>query len=139
MGISIGKRSVFFAIAIGIAPLAAACTTGNQQSAQAAQREGRQCFNVSQVSGFHAVDRDTVQVTVGARTVYQLEIVGVCPDINWSLRVGIRSTSGSNWVCSGLDAELIVPSPSGTQRCPVTGVRQLTAEEVEASRASRRR
>lgn len=137
MGLSIGQRSAFFAITIGAASLAAACTTGNPQSAQAEQRDGRQCFNVSQVSGFHAVDRDTVQVTVGARTVYQLEIVGVCPDVDWSLRVGIRSTSGSSWVCSGLDAELIVPSPSGVQRCPVTGVRQLTPEEVEASRARR--
>ena len=134
----IGRTSRFLASAIGAAALAS-CTTGNQESARAAQQGGRQCFNVSQVSGFHPIDRDTVQVTVGARTVYQLEVVGVCPDINWSFRVGIRSTSGSSWVCSGLDAELIVPSPSGTQRCPVTGIRRLTPEEVEASRARRSR
>ena len=136
MGTIVGRNSRVLTAGV-VAILATACTTGNQQSAQAAQRDGRQCFNVAQVNGFHAIDRDTVQVTVGARTIYQLEIVGVCPDVDWSLRVGLRSTSGSSWVCSGLDAELIVPSPSGVQRCPVTGVRLLTPEEVEASRARR--
>ena len=53
------------------------------------------------------------------------------------MKIGIVSR-GSQRICSGRDAELLVPSPSGLQRCPVVGVRQLTPPEVEAYRARRR-
>ena len=140
MEIRIGRKSRFVAIALCAATLIAACVTGNeQQQAQAGQRTGQQCFLTSQVNGFNALDDDTVQVTVGASTVYELGIVGTCPDIDWTQRVGIRATGGSSWVCSGLDAELIVPSPMGVQRCPVTSVRRLSPEEVQAQRTRRRR
>jgi hypothetical protein len=89
------------------------------------------------VNSFHAVDRDTVRVTVGASRVFELEILGTCPDINWTQRIGLRSTSGSSWVCSGLDAELIVPRPAGVDQCPVLAVRQLTPAEVQAARSRR--
>jgi hypothetical protein len=112
---------------------------GNAQpSAQASQTTGRQCFLVSQVNGFNALDRDTVQVTVGVKTIYELELFGSCPEIDWSQRIGIRSTGGGSWVCRGQDAELIVPSPMGVQRCPVTSVRRLSPAEVQAARAKRK-
>ena len=119
-----------------VAAIVAACTMNRAAPRSAAS--GRQCFSVASVNGFHAIDRDTVRVTVGARTYYELELVGTCPEVDWSNRIAIRSRSGSSWVCEGLDAELIVPSPHGTERCPVIGVRKLTPEEVEAVRASRR-
>lgn len=126
-----------FAASAAAAALAAGCMANPGPTAQTAAG-ARQCFNASQVNSFHAVDRDTVFVRTGVRRMYQLEIVGVCPDIDWTQRIALRSTSGSSWVCSGLDAELLVPSPSGLQRCPVVGVRQLSPAEVEAYRASRR-
>ena len=128
-------RTIIILLASAGAALAAGCMANRAPPAQMA---GRQCFNAGQINSFHAVDRDTVYVTAGVRRMYQLEIVGVCPDVDWTQRIGLRSTSGSSWVCSGLDAELLVPSPSGLQRCPVVGVRALTAPEVEAYRASRR-
>ena len=124
-------------VAVAGAAATAGCMASQGSPAQMAT-DGRQCFNAAQVNSFHAVDRDTVYVTTGVRRMYQLEIVGVCPDVDWTQRVGLRSTSGSNWVCSGLDAELLVPSPSGLQRCPVVGVRALTPPEIEAYRARRR-
>ena len=140
MEIRIGTRDRLFAIAVCAATLVGACTTSDDPpQAQASRGNGQQCFLASQVNGFNALDDDTVQVTVGASTIYQLEIVGVCPDIDWSQRIGIRSTGGSSWVCRGLDAELIVPSPTGVQRCPVTSVRRLSPEEVQAARDKRRR
>jgi hypothetical protein len=135
----IGRRGLFLAIAIGATALTAACMTANgQQQGQNARPAGHQCFNVSMVNGFNAIDKETVQVTVGVNTVYELKLLGTCPDIDWSLKVGIRSTSGSSWVCDGLDAELLVPSPIGVQHCPVTAIRQLTPEEVKASKATRK-
>jgi hypothetical protein len=104
-----------------------------------ARGNGQQCFLPRQVSGFNAETRDTVFVTVGTRSIYQLDIVGVCPEVDWSQRIGIRSRGGGSWVCHGLDAELIVPSPTGVQTCPVTNVRQLAPEEARAYRERRRR
>ncbi len=122
----------------GSAALVATCGGTNPPSgAQAAAASGRQCFNASSVNGFDAIDNDTVLVTVGSRNVYQLEIVGVCPDVDWSLRIGLRSTGGSSWVCESMDAELLVPSPTGLQRCPVIGVKKLTPPEVQALKARR--
>jgi hypothetical protein len=33
-----------------------------------------------------------------------------------------------------MDAEVIVPSPTGRERCPVTDVRPLTPAEIAANR-----
>jgi hypothetical protein len=104
-----------------------------------AATSGRQCFNAGTVNGFDAIDDDTVLVNVGARNVWKLDIVGVCPDIDWTNRIALRSTGGSSWVCEALDAELIVPSPNGAQRCPVVGVQKLTPAQAQALRAAKRR
>lgn len=119
------------------AALATGCTANPGPSAQAASRAGGQCFLASQVNSFHAVDKDTVIVRVGASQNYQLEILGTCPDINWSNRIAVRSTGGSNWVCQGLDAELIVPAATGFDRCPVLGVQAISPEAARALRQRR--
>lgn len=120
-----------------LAALALASCTANQapQAQAAAGSSGRQCFTAAQVNSFHPIDRNTILVRIGASTYYQLDILGTCPDIDWSNRIGIRSTGGGSWVCRGQDAELIVPSPTGFDRCPVLGVRLLTPDEAKAARA----
>ena len=128
-------------LAIAAAALIAGCTADSmQRQGQAASATQRQCFLPSHVSSFHPIDHDTVRVDVGASDVYELDFAGVCPEVNWSLQVGIRSTRGTSWVCRGYDAELLVPSVSrsGVDRCPVTDVRRLSPAEVEAERARRR-
>ena len=126
-------------VAAGSLGLAASLAVGAQPKANSAQSSGRQCFLPGQVNGFTALDRDTVHVKVSASQVYELELFGDCADIDWENRIGIRSTGGSSWVCQGLDAELIVNSPIGPQRCPVSTIRRLSDEEVQAWRESRRR
>jgi hypothetical protein len=123
-------------LAAAIALLSGCAETAAEEGAMA-QVEGRQCFLPRQVSGFNSDDDDRVYVTVGVRDVYALDIVGACPDVDWSQRIGIRSR-GSSFICQGLDAELVVPSPTGTQSCAVTGVRKLGDAEVEAYRERRR-
>ena len=61
-------------------------------------------------------------------------LTGACTDLKWSNAVAVRTLGGSSWICQGVDAEIIVPSPSGTQRCLVTGVRQLSDAEAKALR-----
>ena len=119
--------------------LAASLAVGAQSHTEPARSAGRQCFLPGQVNGFTALDRDTVHVKVSASQVYELELFGDCANVDWEQRIAIRSTGGSSWVCQGLDAELIVPSPIGPQRCPVSTIRRLSDEEVQAFRESRRR
>lgn len=122
--------------ALGLAAMTAAACAPSEPAAVAGAETASaagQCFLPRQVNGFSAVDDDTVDVSVGANDVYRLDIAGACPNVDWSLQVGIRSTGGGSWVCHGHDAELIVPSPIGVQQCPVVSVRKLTEEEAEAS------
>ena len=109
-----------------------------QRSLQA-QAGGRQCFLPQQVTNFNAVDDDTVYVSVGTRDIYRMDIIGVCPDIDWSQQIGISSGPAGSWVCGGMDAEIIVPSPTGTQRCPVTNISMLSPAEVQAYQAMPKR
>jgi hypothetical protein len=90
----------------------------------------RQCFFPRNVNGFSAVDDDVVNVRVGVRDIYQLKLLGPCPDVDWTWKIGIISRGST--ICTGLDATLLVPSTIGPQRCAVRTVRKLTPEEVEA-------
>jgi hypothetical protein len=128
MHIRLGKY-----LTMALALVAAGCDPGRPAGVASAGNGGRQCFNASSVNSFHAINDDAVIVTVGANRYYQLDIVGTCPEIDWSLSVALRATSGSSWVCEGLDAEFLVPSPSGLQRCPVVGVHPLTPEAAKAA------
>lgn len=91
----------------------------------------RQCFWARNVNGFSAVDDDTVNLRVGVKDHYQLELIGPCPDIDWAHQIVLESRGGSS-ICTGYDAVLIAPGPTGLQRCHARTVRRLTPQEVEA-------
>jgi Family of unknown function (DUF6491) len=118
-----------FALAL-LLPAAFLVGSGAAPRAAVAQQRGQQCFNVSSINSFSPAGRDKVDVRVGANRYYRLDLLGTCPDVDYSFRVAVRTRGGSSWICQGQDADLIVPDPSGTQTCPVTGVRELTPEEV---------
>ncbi len=127
---------------VSAAALAALVAWAPQALAQAGPRSGapagpgRQqdsCFNARFVSNFSAPDDQTVYVRVGVRDVYRLTLFAPCLNVDWTMAVALKSRSGSDWICRGMDAELIVPGQGmGPQRCPVTAVRKLTPQEVAA-------
>lgn len=96
----------------------------------------RACFRASDVSGFNVVDDQTVDVSTSPRNVYRLTLFAPSPDIDWTLQIAIEARGGS-WVCAGTDATIIVPEAIGIQRYPVTKVRKLTLEEIQAKRKKR--
>jgi hypothetical protein len=96
----------------------------------------RACFRASDVSGFNVVDDQTVDVSISPRNVYRLTLFAPSPDIDWTLQIAIEARGGS-WVCAGADATIIVPEAIGIQRYPVTKVRKLTLEEIQAKRKKR--
>jgi len=111
-----------------------AWTAVGAPAAAPASRAASQCFLASQVNGFTSHGDEWVDVRVGANRAYRLNLAGPCPDVDSSLRVALRTRAGGSWICQGADAEIIVPSPTGTQRCLVTGVRPLSPAEAAAGR-----
>lgn len=114
-----------------VATSAAAPGFARSPEEPAAKAQPRQCFWTRQVNNFASDDDKVVNVRVGVKDVYQLEMLGRCHDIDWSQKIAIRSR-GSSQICSGLDAEIITPSSIGPQRCQVSKVRKLTTEEIAA-------
>jgi hypothetical protein len=109
-------------------------------SAAAAQsRPARDCFSARSVDSFRPVGRryEAVDVRVSRSRQYRLTLAGYCPDVDWSLRLALRTRTGSPFICAGYDAEILVPGPTGLQRCAVTEVRRLAPEEIEEVRPSR--
>lgn len=96
----------------------------------------RACFRASDVSGFNVVDDQTVDVSISPRNVYRLTLFAPSRDIDWTMQIGIEARGGP-WVCTGMDATLIIPEGVGVQRYPVTKVRKLSLEEIQAKRKQR--
>ncbi|MFN3585636.1 DUF6491 family protein [Phenylobacterium sp.] len=120
------------ALAAGLLALSAAAPQAAAKSpTEPAAKPARQCFWASQVNSFASDDDRHVYVRVGVKDVYELEMFGRCHDVDWSQKIGIVSRGGST-ICSGLDAEIIAPSPTGPQRCQVSKVRKLTEAEIKA-------
>ena len=111
--------------------LLGACTgpSADHMLAERAQ-EPRQCFFGSEVSGFTERGEDRVLVRMGFREGWELTVSPGCPDVDGATKIGIVSR-GSNRICEGQPAELLVPrvSGSGFQRCLVRNVRRLSEEE----------
>jgi len=96
-----------------------------------AQGSSRQCFLARQVHGFGNATDQSIDVWVNASNYYRLDLIGPCHDINWSTGLILRSTSGSDWICQGADAEIIVPGPIAG-RCLVSGVHPITKAQFNA-------
>lgn len=121
-------------VLIGSIVLAALVSAGPVLAADAKpERSKSSCFRPDDVNGFTVIDDRTVDVTISPKNVYRLTLFSPSPDIDWSLRIGIYSR-GRSWVCSGYDAEIIVPEATGRRRYPVTEVRKLTPEELAAEK-----
>ena len=124
----------FAAIPIVLATLAG-CAQQPGSAPTTAASGARDCFSARSVNGFTPLDDDTVDVQVGARRYYRLELAGVCPNVNWATGVALVSRGGTSFICQGLDADLVVPNPGlGPQRCLVSSVRRLSDAEVQALR-----
>jgi hypothetical protein len=109
-------------------------SAGQAQPASAkppANAATRQCFYASSASGFAAPNDKTVNIRVGVKDVYQFEMLGPCMDIDWANSIALV-TRGSNFICSGMDADIVSKSTMGPQRCPVRSVKKLTPDEIAA-------
>ncbi len=97
----------------------------------------KECFYSSQVTGFTNGGPDRVYANISRRATYELSLSPGCSQIDWALNLAIQAR-GTQRICSGYDAELIVPraSGSGAQRCLIRNIRRLSDAERDAVRAS---
>lgn len=118
------------AVAAGLLALGGCAAPRAVATAELGARPDRQCFWNHQVNSFASADNRIVNVRVGVRDVYQMEMFGPCHDVDWSQKIALVSRSGS--ICTGFDAEIVAESPLGPQRCQVKNIRKLTPAEIAA-------
>jgi hypothetical protein len=106
------------------AALLAGCAAQETESVASAPAAERDCFFLSQVSGFSSAGRDRINVSVGPRRTYEFQTFGSCPDIDFAQAIAFDQ-NGPGTICRGIDVDLIVPSSIGPQRCPVKMIRRL--------------
>lgn len=124
-------------IALGLAAAgllgltAAASAKSPEEPTPAKPKAERQCFWTRQANSFASADDRVVNIRVGVKDYYQFEMLGHCQDVDWNHSIALVSR-GSDYICTGLDAEIVTHSPIGPQRCPVRNIHKLTPEEVKA-------
>ena len=99
-----------------------------------AQSSGRQCFLARDVNSFGAVTDEVIDVSVGASRYFRLQLAGGCPNIDWSRRLALRTTTGNSWICEGLDAEIFSMDGPFPQRCLIDSVTPITKQQYLATR-----
>lgn len=116
--------------------LAGACTSPSADDFESTDRRSlSECFWASGVTSFSDAGPNRALVNVGRQDTWHLELSPGCPNVDYAMRLGIASR-GSERICSGVDAELLVPTASGSgfQRCLVRDVRKLSPQEAAAAR-----
>lgn len=87
--------------ALAVLTMAAACAAADQHQPSEAGAGGRDCFNVSMVTGYETVDGDTIRLDAGPSTKYEVDLSGgQCRNVDWTQRLAIESMP-SSFVCVG--------------------------------------
>jgi hypothetical protein len=123
------------AAALGLATIAGCATTSDPDNpgSRGVAREAPRCFHASNARNFRSVNSTTVHLRVGRNDFYRLDLIGPCPDLDFSLRMGLE-TRGSSQICTGagLGTSIVVRGTRGPTRCAVRQITALTPEEVAA-------
>ena len=125
------RRLILSALLAGAALAPAAALTTHATAAQPAKGV-RACFHSDDIRNFRAVDDRTVNLLANGHDVFQLKTLGDCPDLKFANSVGVKTVAGDSFVCDSLDIDLITPSPVGPRTCNVTGMREMSPQEVAA-------
>jgi hypothetical protein len=117
------------------AALALTGSVAAQPAAAPPAAAAQSCFFARNISNWREAGDQIVNLRVGVRDIYQLKLLGHCPDLHWAEAIGIETRSGSDHVCSGLDVNIIIPGSvthTVPLRCMATDLRRLTPAEVQA-------
>lgn len=118
-----------------LAALGSTMLAGCTSNPPTASGPGGSCFLASMVNNFNGNPDGTVDIQVGVNKYYRLTTDGMCPDIDWNSSVGLKTRSGSDYVCGAYDAEFVIPNALVSKTCNITGIAPLTKEQYQAARA----
>jgi len=107
---------------------------GGSSGQTAANTTARQCIFQRDIRNFRVSnDGRNVYVRTGMKSVYQLETLGACPDLENALAIGFKPNGGLTSLCVG-DWTRIVSAPRDFDNtpCSVRMVKGLTDAEVAA-------
>jgi hypothetical protein len=117
-------------VALGLMQVLATPVTATAKATAA----NRACFHTSTINGWTAVGDRAVNVRVGVRDVWRLDLFAPCTDVDWNQTIALRQR-GSSWICEGhgaIGVDVITHGPIGRTTCPVTAIRRLTPAEIAA-------
>ena len=136
------KKTILIASAVvGLSMAAGASAFAFTDAKPEGQKAERSCFFASQINGWRS-DRKNDKVAyleVGTNDMYRADLFGHCNDLDDALAIGVETRGAGTSVCDGMDVVLIVRSPIGPQRCPVTKLTKMTPEEIAALKAERKK
>lgn len=125
------RRVLISALLMG-AILGPAAAVTAEAASHDSDKPKRACFYSEDLRNFRQVDDRTVNLLAGARDVFQVKLLGNCPDLRSATAIGVKTSMGQGFICDGLDINLITPSPTGPRMCPVISMRKLSPQEVAA-------
>jgi len=105
---------------------------GPTLAAPRAEARGPGCFVRRDINGFSAPNDRTLYIRVGISQIWRLDLMTECTGLSFRQAFGLEAQPASPWICSPLDATVIVRQPGFHMRCPVTAMHRLTPAEVAA-------
>jgi len=110
---------------VALSALAAGCTPGAETpTATETSVSPRECFFLSQISGYTHAGRNRIRVSTGPGDTYEFETLGNCPELEDAEVMGFDPV-GPGTICRGIDVDLIVPTTIGPRRCAVSMIRKV--------------
>lgn len=110
----------------------AVLAAGAVQAQPPARAGGSQCFVRRNINGFSAPNDSTVYIRVGVSDVWRLDLMTDCTGLSFHNAFGLEARPATAWICSPLDATVIVRQTGISQRCPVSAMHKLTPDEIAA-------
>ena len=124
------RASILLSLTAAAATLALVATPAWAKAERV--RSERSCFIRSDVEGFSAPNDHTVYLRVGISQVFRLDLMNECQGLTFRQSFGLEDRPSSPWVCSPLEATVVYRETGINQRCPVTAIHKLTADEIKA-------
>ncbi|WP_184716396.1 DUF6491 family protein [Caulobacter sp.] len=98
--------------------------SGSPETATAAR-----CFSGKTIAGVNRSGPQTLYIQSANSGVYTMKLTGDCGALAQAERLSMNA-NGSEMICPGEGAQLIVSTSAGDKQCRVTGVKRLTSGEL---------
>jgi hypothetical protein len=140
MTLRLAMAPALLAATVAVASCAPVSGGGAGAGQTAANATPRQCVFQRDIRNFRVSnDGRYVYVRAGMKSVYKLETMGVCPDLENALGIGFKPTGGLSSLCVGDWTRVVaVPRTHDATPCSVRMVGAMSEAEVAALPARER-